>query len=149
MTRTLLTVSDTVVGVVVGRLSEHEILPAMAQRGAFGKLRYQRGRHAHRREKRLGAASVLGQVRAGTRRETLQSAQELAGLDADARARLGQRFYRAGAAVGDSTTADTTGSGLGWSIVRRIAERERLLVDVDTSPALGGLRVRVTPRQNS
>ncbi|RVT51508.1 ATP-binding protein [Rubrivivax albus] len=67
------------------------------------------------------------------------------GLDADARVHLGQRFYRADTAA----ASGAAGSGLGWSIVRRIAERERLLVDVDTSPALGGLRVRVTPRQNS
>ena len=55
--------------------------------------------------------------------------------------------------MGDSTTADNTGSGLGWSIVRRIAEREQLDIKVDVSPALGGLRVHVRTlgdaRQNS
>jgi two-component system sensor histidine kinase QseC len=63
------------------------------------------------------------------------------GLDAQARARLGQRFFRAGGGQADAAA----GSGLGWSIVRRIAERERLAIEVDASPALGGLRVRVRP----
>lgn len=61
------------------------------------------------------------------------------GLDAEARARLGQRFFRADTAAEHGAT----GSGLGWSIVRRIAERERLAIEVDASPLLGGLRVRV------
>lgn len=69
------------------------------------------------------------------------------GLDAQARAHLGRRFYRADTAA----ASGMAGSGLGWSIVRRIAERERLGIEVDASPALGGLRVRVRAplRQNS
>ena len=69
------------------------------------------------------------------------------GLDAAARARLGQRFYRADTAAGQGAA----GSGLGWSIVRRIAEREQLAIEVDASPLLGGLRVRVraAPAQKS
>jgi two-component system sensor histidine kinase QseC len=56
------------------------------------------------------------------------------GLPPEAIARLGERFYRAeGAADG--------GSGLGWSLVRRIAALHRIGVAVDRSPALGGLRV--------
>lgn len=57
------------------------------------------------------------------------------GLDAMARARLGERFFRVG-------TAEASGTGLGWSIVRRIAEVARLTVTLDVSP-LGGLGVRV------
>lgn len=49
--------------------------------------------------------------------------------------RLGDRFFRA-----DSSRE---GSGLGWSIIRRIAQREGLQVQVDRSPELGGLRVRL------
>jgi two-component system sensor histidine kinase QseC len=50
--------------------------------------------------------------------------------------RLGDRFFRA-----DSSRE---GSGLGWSIIARIAQREGLQVQVDQSPQLGGLRVRLT-----
>jgi two-component system sensor histidine kinase QseC len=52
-------------------------------------------------------------------------------------ARLGERFFRAGASQASG------GSGLGWSIVRRIAQAQRAEVLLDRSPALGGLRVRV------
>jgi two-component system, OmpR family, sensor histidine kinase QseC len=60
------------------------------------------------------------------------------GLDRGALARLGERFFR-------QAGAETEGSGLGWSIVRRIADVLRLRVDVDRSPALGGLAVSVSP----
>lgn len=50
--------------------------------------------------------------------------------------RLGERFFRV-LGTGQS------GSGLGWSIVRRIARLHGLRVQVDRSPALGGLRVRI------
>lgn len=53
--------------------------------------------------------------------------------DADL-SRLGDRFFRV-----PGNGAD--GSGLGWSIVRRLAQRYRLQVQVDRSAALGGLRV--------
>ena len=52
-------------------------------------------------------------------------------------ARLGERFFRAGASQASG------GSGLGWSIVRRIAQAQRAEVLLDRSPTLGGLRVRV------
>lgn len=51
-------------------------------------------------------------------------------------ARLGERFFRV---LG---TAES-GSGLGWSIVRRVAAAGRLAVQVARSPRLGGLQVRV------
>lgn len=53
--------------------------------------------------------------------------------------RLGERFYRAESGL----TSGQPGSGLGWSIVRRIAEVLGLQVQPDRSPDLGGLRVQV------
>lgn len=63
------------------------------------------------------------------------------GLDAAGLARLGQRFQR-----GDGTTA--SGSGLGWSIVQRIAALQGWTVEADRSPTLGGLRVRLTAEKS-
>jgi two-component system sensor histidine kinase QseC len=62
------------------------------------------------------------------------------GLDAAGLARLGQRFQR-----GD---ASAPGSGLGWSIVRRIAALQGWSISVDRSPSLGGLRVRLAPEKS-
>ena len=59
------------------------------------------------------------------------------GLEPAEMARLGERFFRV-LGTGQS------GSGLGWSIVQRIARLHGLRVQVDRSPALGGLRVRIT-----
>lgn len=53
--------------------------------------------------------------------------------------RLGERFYRAETGL----ASGQPGSGLGWSIVRRIALVLGLQVLPDRSTALGGLRVRV------
>ena len=58
------------------------------------------------------------------------------GLDDADRQRLGERFFRV-------TGSLESGSGLGWSIVRRIAAVHRLRVDVGRSARLGGLSVRV------
>lgn len=55
--------------------------------------------------------------------------------DADLQ-RLGERFFRV-LGTGES------GSGLGWSIVRRIADAHGLDVKVERSPELGGLGVHV------
>ena len=59
------------------------------------------------------------------------------GLAPEVQARLGQRFFR-------PPGQDESGSGLGWSIVRRIAEVQRW--DIETSPSaiLGGLAVQVS-----
>lgn len=57
------------------------------------------------------------------------------GMDAASRARLGERFFR-------QTGNVESGSGLGWSIVRRIADAHGLEVRAEPS-ALGGLRVVV------
>lgn len=51
--------------------------------------------------------------------------------------RLGERFFRAQA-------NRRSGSGLGWSIMQRIASAHDAGIDVGTSPRLGGLRVEVS-----
>ncbi len=58
------------------------------------------------------------------------------GLPPAVRARLGERFHR-GEAV------DPQGSGLGWSIVRRIAELCHAQLDLASGPAGTGLKVTV------
>ena len=50
---------------------------------------------------------------------------------------LFRSFFRAGASQASG------GSGLGWSIVRRIAQAQRAGLALDRSPTLGGLRVQV------
>ncbi|WP_374566095.1 ATP-binding protein [Ideonella sp.] len=57
-----------------------------------------------------------------------------AGLDAAALARLGERFYRAGDQA-------SPGSGLGWSIARRIAQVHGVNLEATRSGRLGGLAV--------
>ena len=59
------------------------------------------------------------------------------GLEPAELARLGERFFRV-------LGTGQTGSGLGWSIVQRIARLQGLRVQVDRSPPLGGLRVAIT-----
>ena len=59
-----------------------------------------------------------------------------AGMSEEQMARLGERFYRV-------LGTDQPGSGLGWSIVRRIAQVHGAQVDVTRSKALGGLAVTV------
>jgi two-component system sensor histidine kinase QseC len=59
------------------------------------------------------------------------------GLPPEAVERLGQRFFRV---VGHAAS----GSGLGWSIVRRIAAVHAMEVEVSRSEMLGGLAVRVS-----
>ncbi len=58
------------------------------------------------------------------------------GLSEAARERLGERFFRV-LGTGQS------GSGLGWSIVRRIAGVQNATLRVDSSATLGGLKVEV------
>jgi two-component system sensor histidine kinase QseC len=58
------------------------------------------------------------------------------GLAAEDLARLGERFFRV---AGSSES----GSGLGWSITRRIAQAHGASLRADRSPQRGGLRVRV------
>ena len=58
------------------------------------------------------------------------------GLPEGARERLGERFFR-------PPGTSSPGSGLGWSIVKRIAAAHRAEIECDASPTLGGLRVTV------
>jgi two-component system sensor histidine kinase QseC len=58
------------------------------------------------------------------------------GLPPEELARLGERFFRV-LGTGQS------GSGLGWSIMRRVARLHGLRIDTDRGPTLGGLRVRI------
>jgi two-component system sensor histidine kinase QseC len=51
-------------------------------------------------------------------------------------ARLGERFFRV-------LGSGQSGSGLGWSIVRRIAQVHGLTLVIGRSPTLGGLQVRL------
>jgi two-component system sensor histidine kinase QseC len=59
------------------------------------------------------------------------------GMPPDARSRLGERFFR-------QLGTTQSGSGLGWSIVLRVARLHDLSVKADESPEMGGLRVQVT-----
>jgi len=66
------------------------------------------------------------------------------GLAPESLARLGERFFRVLAAGTDGTTEiSASGSGLGWSIVRRIAEVHGLRIALGRSAELGGLEVRL------
>lgn len=56
------------------------------------------------------------------------------GMSASDRVRLGDRFFRV-------LGTEATGSGLGWSIVRKIAKLNRVKIQLGTSPNLGGLQV--------
>jgi two-component system, OmpR family, sensor histidine kinase QseC len=58
------------------------------------------------------------------------------GMEAAQRERLGERFFRV-------TGGDASGSGLGWSIVRRIAAVHGMTVAVPAPAGLGGLAVRI------
>lgn len=82
------------------------------------------------------AAHILVTVSVENGRPVLMVEDAGPGLTEAERRRLGDRFFRGG--------AQETGSGLGWSIVRRIAELHRLGITVDQSPALRGSRVRVS-----
>lgn len=59
------------------------------------------------------------------------------GLDDAEHARLGERFFRV-------LGTHASGSGLGWSIVRRIAQAQGAAITVGRSAALGGLDIAVS-----
>lgn len=64
------------------------------------------------------------------------------GLSQDQISHLGERFYRA-------NDLDTSGAGLGWSIVKKIADVCQLDIKISKSPKLGGLLVSVIFPKNS
>ena len=82
-----------------------------------------------------GARVRVGVRRAGARVE-LAVEDGGPGLAPEQLSRLGERFFRV-------TGSSASGSGLGWSIVRRIAAAHGMSVDVARSAELGGLAVRV------
>jgi two-component system sensor histidine kinase QseC len=82
-----------------------------------------------------GARIRVGVRRVGPRVE-LSVEDGGPGLTAEQTTRLGERFFRV-------TGSSASGSGLGWSIVRRIAAAHGMEVDVARSAALGGLAVRL------
>lgn len=82
-------------------------------------------------------ARIVVSVRQCDGRATLIVEDSGPGLAEDDVRRLGERFFRA-------QESGQSGSGLGWSIVQRIASAHGAEIDVDRSPALGGLRVTVS-----
>jgi two-component system sensor histidine kinase QseC len=82
------------------------------------------------------AAKVYLSVTRNDQQVTLQVDDSGPGMSAADMARLGERFYRV-------LGTEQTGSGLGWSIVRRIAKVYGAQVDIKRSEKLGGLCVTV------
>jgi two-component system sensor histidine kinase QseC len=81
-------------------------------------------------------AQVLVAVRTGSGEVVLSVEDSGPGLPADALARLGERFYRV-------LGSEQPGSGLGWSIARRLAEVFGARIAAALSTQLGGLAVTV------
>jgi two-component system sensor histidine kinase QseC len=78
--------------------------------------------------------AVSAQIRGGKVCVLIEdSGSGMSDIDID---RLGERFFR-------SQNNDSTGSGLGWSIVRQIATAQNLQINVGRSERLGGLGVWV------
>ena len=101
-----------------------------ARRAAAQPARQRRALQPGRRAHRGGAAAR------GRPRRVLGRGQRTGPVaDAD-RARLGERFFRV-------PGSGASGSGLGWSIARRIAAVHGLELQTGRSAALGGLAVRV------
>ena len=82
-------------------------------------------------------AQIEARVEHGATTSTLTVEDAGPGMSEGDRARLGERFFRV---LGH----EQTGSGLGWSIVKRIADVSGGQVTVSRSDRLGGLAVRVT-----
>jgi two-component system sensor histidine kinase QseC len=83
-----------------------------------------------------GAQIRLAVLRQGVRAQ-LSVEDSGPGMCAADRARLGERFFRV-------LGTDAAGSGLGWSIVRRVAAAHAGTLEIDESPSLHGLRVRLS-----
>lgn len=58
------------------------------------------------------------------------------GLSVDDQSKLGQRFFRI-------FGSDESGCGLGWSIIRRVAQSQNLEILTGRSKDLGGFQVTV------
>jgi len=84
-------------------------------------------------------ARILVRLRAEGDQVELRVEDSGPGMNEADRARLGERFFRV-AGSGES------GSGLGWSIIRRIGAILGFTMQVTRSEALGGLAVIVTAR---
>ena len=88
----------------------------------------------------LGYSPPAARIRVSVRQQAGQVALSVKdrgpGLDAADRQRLGARFFRVTGSV-------ESGSGLGWSIVQRIAALHQMAIDVGRPTALGGLFVHV------
>lgn len=82
------------------------------------------------------AARIRVSVRQAGGRTVLCVEDSGPGLEGADRQRLGERFFRVAG-------SGASGSGLGWSIVRRIAAVHGLAIEVAPSAALGGLAVRM------
>jgi two-component system sensor histidine kinase QseC len=82
------------------------------------------------------AATVTLSVTRDDRQVSLQVDDSGPGMSDADMARLGERFYRV-------LGTEQTGSGLGWSIVRRIARVYGAQLDIRRSAKLGGLSVSV------
>jgi two-component system, OmpR family, sensor histidine kinase QseC len=82
-------------------------------------------------------ATVRASVQLKDGAATLEVHDSGPGLDETQRARLGERFFRV-------LGSEQSGSGLGWSIVQRIAAAQGAKVETGRSAALGGLAVTVT-----
>ena len=81
-------------------------------------------------------ATIQVSLRPGADGVTLRVDDSGPGLAEAERARLGERFFRV-------LGSGASGSGLGWSIVRRIADTQGAAVQVGRSATLGGLGVTV------
>lgn len=88
------------------------------------------------------SAQVKVSVRQQAGRVVLSVEDGGPGLAEADRDRLGERFFRV-------PGSSESGSGLGWSIVRRIAAVHRLDLQVETSAELGGLAIRVIGQANA
>lgn len=87
------------------------------------------------------SAQVKVSVRQQAGRVVLSVEDSGPGLAEADRNRLGERFFRV-------PGSSESGSGLGWSIVRRVAAVHRLDLQVEASAELGGLAVRVIGQAN-
>lgn len=90
--------------------------------------------NAVRYSPRLARVKVSVRQQAG--RVVLNVEDSGPGMTDAERLRLGERFFRV-------TGTTESGSGLGWSIVRRIAAVHGMVLQVEASAELGGLAVRV------